>query len=115
MTHAEFVESYRTGGVRVHVDRSRAIQLMNTRLPAKRYRAAHLFWTWAWFLSFPVSLVLFIWVKWWAGLVVLIIGLLLPQAIKTSACQFVLEQALENTEFYDFAVKSQTLVIKLPE
>ena len=112
MTHAEFVQSYRNGQAAAHVDRSLALQVMDTNLPAKRFQTAHLLWTWAWFLSFPVAIVLMIWVRWWVGLVVFVVGLMMPRAIKASAASFILEQALEDKEFYDAVTEMKVLIVK---
>jgi hypothetical protein len=111
MTFEEFVAAYHSKQVAAHIDRSLALQLMEASAVAKRYRAAHLLWTWVWFLSIPAAIVLIIWVNWWVGLIVLLIGFALPRAIKQSATQFVLEQALEDKGFYELAVKSGALRI----
>ena len=84
---------------------------MGTTAMAKRYRAAHLFWSWVWFLSVPAAIACMIWVRWWIGLIVLIIGFALPKAIKQSAAQFVIEQALDDEQFYNLAIESKVLMI----
>jgi hypothetical protein len=50
-------------------------------------------------------------VKWWLGLVVLALGFFLPRAIRESSTGFVLDQALEDEEFYNFATKAGLLEI----
>lgn len=111
MTHEEFVQAYRTGKIAARVNRSLALQLMGTTAMAKRYRAAHLFWSWVWFLSVPAAIACMIWVRWWIGLIVLITGFALPKAIKQSAAQFVIEQALDDEQFYNLAIESKVLMI----
>ena len=64
-----------------------------------------------WILCFPAAIICFIWVKWWVGLIVLLIGFIMPSAIKRSASEFTLEQALEDEHFYDICVKSNVLRI----
>jgi hypothetical protein len=111
MTHQEFVRAYRSGQVLTHVDRSLALRLMDSPLVAKRYRVAHLVWSWVWFLSFPIAIALMILVAFWLGLIMLVVGFMLPSAIKRSACQFVLEQALEDEAFFKRAVETDVLSI----
>jgi len=120
MIHDEFVNAYKSGQITVAVNRRFALRSMSSPYVAKRYKTAHLFWTWIWFLSIPTGIVLIIFVKWWIGLIVLIIGFLLPRAIQESSTGFVLEQALEDKEFYQFAIDEGLLVIggddgKIPE
>jgi hypothetical protein len=111
MTHDEFVKAYKSGQITAAVNRRLALRSMKSPYVAKRYKTAHLFWTWIWFLSIPAGILLMIFVKWWIGLLVFIIGFLLPRAIKESSTQFVLEQALEDEKFYQFAIEEGLLVI----
>lgn len=115
MTHEEFVKAYNEKRISVKVNRSLAIQLMQTTAPAKRYQYAHIFWTWIWVLSIPAAIICFIWVKWWVALIVLAVGLSLPKAIKEAACQNILEQALEDKEFYNLAIELKALVVSRKE
>ena len=114
MTHNEFVQGYRSGQLAAHVNKTMAMQLMNTTAVAKRYRAAHLFWSWVWFLSIPAAIACFIWTKWWIGIIVLVVGFMLPRAIKESAYQFVLEQALEDEQFFKLAIEAEALEVSPP-
>ena len=52
-----------------------------------------------------------IFVELWIGLVVIALGFFLPRAIKASSTEFVLEQALEDERFYQFATKAELLTI----
>ena len=56
MTHSEFVEAYRSKGVEVRVDKQMALRVMESRDMPGRFRAAHLFWSWIWLLSFAKDL-----------------------------------------------------------
>jgi hypothetical protein len=101
MEHSEFAHGYRAGLLKAHVDQSAALRLANSGALPRRFRAAHTFWTWVWFLSFPAAIACFVWVRWWVGATILVVGFLLPRAIKRSASEFVLEHALEDAAFYD--------------
>jgi len=99
MTHQDFVEGYKKGTVRVEVDESDALKLMNTTFVHKPYQYATIFWSWAWILSIPIGVVLIIWVDTWIGIAVIVIGLILPKAIKRSSADNVLAQAIRDEEF----------------
>lgn len=111
MTHDEFVRAYRSGQVTVAVNRHLALRSMSSPYVAKRYKAAHLFWTWVWFLSVPAGIAIMILVKLWIGLLVLVLGFFLPRAIRESSTEFVLDQALEDEGFYNFAINAGLLKI----
>jgi len=107
--HSDFVARYRAGRLSAHVDGSGALSIANGGLLPRRFQAAHLFWTWAWMLSFPLALAAVVWWEWWIGALVLGVGLLLPRAIKRSASQFVLEHALDDQPFYEYVTEAGVL------
>lgn len=111
MTHDEFVSGYRGGNLAAHVDQSMALRVMESSLTAKRYRAAHTFWSWIWLLCFPAAIVCFIWVTWWAGLIWLFFGFIMPGAMKKSASSFVVKQALKDPLFFAKCVEAGVLRI----
>jgi hypothetical protein len=111
ITHEDFVKAYRSRQVAAAVDYRLSLRLMETKAVRKEYRAAHLFWTWVWFLSIPAAIGLAVWVTWWVGLLVFLIGCALPRAIRKSATAFVLEQALEDEGFYNSALECGALRI----
>jgi hypothetical protein len=114
MTHSEFVEAYKAGQVAVRVNRNLAVKVMNSpsiHMP-KRFKVAHDFWTWIFLLSIPVAIAVGILVTWWVGLIIFIICLPLSRAIQNSATKFVLEHALENSEFFEKAVDMGLLIIE---
>jgi len=99
MTHAEFVEAYARGGVRVTVDPKAAARFVSTRLLLP-------------FVALPVigggiALALTGWV--WSGLAVIAGGIIVPRLIKRGAPNFVLTQALADARFYDEAVSAGVL------
>jgi Flp pilus assembly protein TadB len=112
MTHAEFVEKYRSGQLDVRVNKPRVGELVKTRSISVRFRAAHRFWMWLWLLSIPFALACLVWGKWWIALVLLCAGFLLPRLVNRSAYYaFVLERALEDEQFFKDAVEAKALLI----
>ena len=91
MTHAEFVEAYRAGAIRVHVDRAAAARYMSARLFLPLVMLP--------LLGLGVGLALVGWI--WTGLSVIAVGTIAPMLIKRSAPHFVITQALQDQQFYD--------------
>lgn len=111
MTYEEFIQGRRAGTIRVGIDESSALRLID-HLP-KRYQAAHMFWSWVWMLSIPGFICLSIFWRWWAGLLLLfLVTPMIFRATNKSAAQFVLEHAQANKEFFDKLVANKLLVFK---
>jgi len=111
MIHSEFINKYNNGEIKIHVNRSLALRVMNTKLLPKRYQYAHIFWSWVWILSIPAAIVCIIWVKWWVGLLVLVfVTPVISKATKKSACQFMIDHALEDQEFYNYAIEKGIII-----
>jgi hypothetical protein len=113
MTHSEFVEAWREGKLEVDVDRSRALQVANSRMLPKRYRAAHIFWSWVWMLSIPAAIAVMFLYKWWVGLLILILVTpVISKSAKKSAMQFMIDYSLESPEFYQFALDEGIISVR---
>ena len=105
MTHSEFVALFRAKQISVRANLSLALHVMNANVMPMRYRAAHIFWTWVWFLMFPAALALGIWYSWWAALVCFLAAGPVKAGFKHSGAESVLEHALDNEEFYNAMMK----------
>jgi len=108
MTHKEFVEAYNSGKIKVKIDES-VSKLMDANLIDKQSQ----FYTqnWFWWLISLIGLALIIWVI-WIGVIVVIMGLMLPKAMKRSSSESVLEKALSDESFYNTMIQHQVLIIK---
>jgi hypothetical protein len=91
VTHAEFVEAYRSGSIRVNVDRSAAARFVSARLLLPLVMLP--------LLGLGVALALVGWL--WTGLTVVAVATLAPRLIKRSAPHFVIAHALQDSRFYD--------------
>ena len=96
MTHAEFVAAYRTGAIRVDIDRAAAARFVSARLLLPFFMLP--------VLGFGVALALVGWL--WTGFIIIATATLAPIVIKRTAPHFVVTQALEDAKFYDDASKS---------
>src|SRR4051812_13606327 len=90
MTHAEFVEAYRGGRIRVDLDRKAAARFISRRLLLPIFMLP--------VLGIGTALALSGWV--WTGLSIIGVATLAPMLIKRGAPQFVMTQALEDENFY---------------
>jgi hypothetical protein len=113
MEHSEFVVAWNQRKLEVDIDRSKALQIANSKMLPKRYRAAHIFWSWVWILSIPAAIAVMFLYKWWVGLLILILVTpLISKSTKKSAMQFMIDYALESPEFYQFALAEGVIRIR---
>lgn len=112
MDHSEFVQSWKAKTIQIDVNRSKALQIANSGMLPKRYQVAHKFWAWVWMLSIPAGFAVMYFYKWWAGLIMLfLLTPALSSSTKTSAMQFMIDHALENPEFYSFAIENGVILV----
>jgi hypothetical protein len=101
VSHAEFIEAYRAGSIRVQVDRAAAARYVSGRLLLPLVMLP--------VLGVGVALALTGWV--WTGLALIGGGTLAPILIKRAAPHFVITQALQDRAFYDDVAASGLLQI----
>jgi hypothetical protein len=102
VTHTEFVEAYRSGTVRVNVDRAAAARFLSARLLLPLVRLP--------VLGAGVALALSGWL--WAGFALIGVGTLAPVLIKRSAPHFVITLALQDPGFYEEIVEAGVLTVQ---
>ena len=91
MTHPEFVAAYRSGSIRVHVERAAAARYVSARLLLPFVMLP--------VLGFGVALALTGWL--WTGLALIAVATLARAVIRASAAHFVVTQALQDAKLYD--------------
>jgi len=113
MEHTAFVRFWNQGKLEIDVDRSKALQITNSKMLPKRYQTAHIFWSWGWILSIPAAFAVMYFYTWWAGLLLLVfLTPALSISTKKSAMQFMIDYAVENPEFYKFAVSEGVIRVR---
>lgn len=113
MEHADFINAWNEGKLEIDVDRSKALQIANSKKLPKRYQMAHMFWSWVWILSIPAAFSVMYFYTWWAGLLLLVfLTPVLSSATKKSAMQFMIDHSVENPEFYQFAVSEGVIRVR---
>ncbi|MGN2391922.1 hypothetical protein [Pelomicrobium sp. G1] len=104
MTHEEFVSGYRSGALRVKIDRALAEKLLSRRLLLPLVALP--------VLGAGVALALI--GQLWLGILVFLAGFVGPRLIKRSAPNFVVTQALQDEAWYTEAVQAGVLKIEDP-
>jgi hypothetical protein len=113
LLHSDFVAAWKAGKLQVHVERAKALQILaDPAVVSPGTRRNHLFWTWLWILSVPAALVLMFY-RWWAGLLLLAtvtpaLGIRTKKAIR----QLMIDRALENSAFYDYAMDNGIIHVR---
>ncbi len=101
MSHAEFIEAYATGRVRVDVDSAAAARFVSARLLLPLVTLP--------FLGIGVGAALIGWI--WTGLAIIILAMAARWIIRRSAGHFVLTQSLADGDFSRAAVDGCVLKI----
>jgi hypothetical protein len=105
MTHAQFIEAYRDGRIRVEIDPGAASRYLSARLLLPFVMLP--------LLGCGVALALVGWL--WTGLAILAAGVAVPRLIKRSAPHFLLTQALEDARTYDDVTQAGILRVHAVE
>ena len=103
MTHAEFVEAYHEGAIRVDIDPKAAARFVSGRLLLPFFMLP--------VLGIGTALALTGWL--WTGLGIIGAATLVPMLIKRSAPHFVITQSLEDGKFYMDAMDAGLLRISV--
>ncbi len=104
MTHAEFLEAYRTGAIRVSIDPKAAARYMSARLLLPLVMLP--------VLGSGVALALSGWL--WSGFALIGAGTIAPLIIKRSAPHFIITHALQDAQFYEDALRAGLLEVGEP-
>ncbi|HEX6294963.1 MAG TPA: hypothetical protein VFZ74_00170 [Burkholderiales bacterium] len=101
MTHEEFIAAYRSGTIRVRVDRQRAAKLVSARLMLP-------------FVVLPLlglAVALALTGRPFAGIALFLLVLAFRYGIRASSQGFVLSRALQNPAFYEEVVGAGVLSV----
>ena len=111
MVHKEFVQKYKSRQISVSIDQSKSFELVNAGLLGKPYYISQIFYSWIWVLGIIGGILLLIFYKWWVGLLIMIISIGLPGAIRKTAAQGIRDKLLEDPEFYEIAKENSLFFI----
>lgn len=78
----------------------------------KRFQAAHAFWSWVFLLSIPAAFVLWYCTKWyWGMLSLFFVTSVINESVRKSACQFVMEHAVEDPVFFESMLQQGLITV----
>ena len=113
INYQQFLEGYKTGEVTVLVNNSKAGDFVMSKFGDKHNKPAHLFFTWLGIiLIVPLPIILLIVYGWIYAVGSFIIGLMINSAARKSASQFVLQNMLENEDFWDYVLLHKGAIIQ---
>ena len=112
MTHAEFVNKYRNGEIKVHVDKDKAGFLYKSSylIPQHLRTRQAIIRTFA-FALFFIGIALFFFSPWWLALFVLFVGLPLFRVCQIDAAKGVLEASLTSPHVFEVALSKKVIFI----
>ena len=109
----EFQEDYKAGSIIVLVNKTKAGDFVMSKFASKYNKPAHIFWTWLGIImTFPLPIILLIFKTWVHAIGILIIGLMINNSAKKSAQDFVLQNMLENEDFWKYVLLHEGAVLK---
>ena len=113
MEHANFVEAYNSGKLKVHVDKNAAGFMYKdpNLLPQdiRKRQATQRFIAFVGLLGGGIS---FIWLPWWGALLIVLFFLASFKHIKGAASEGVLEAALQDAKVYEMAISESVLRVE---
>lgn len=113
ITFQRFLDGYKKGELSVHVNKYRAGDFVLSELGDKHNKPAHLFWTWLGIIMvIPLSIILWIFLGWKFALASFALGLVILNASRKTAGQFVLNNMLEDEVFCTFVLLRDGAVIQ---
>lgn len=113
INYQQFLEGYKTGEFTVLVDKSKAGDFVMSKFGDKHNKPAHLFWTWLGILLiFPAPIIFWILFGWVYAVGSFILGLTISSAARKSALQFVLQNMIENEDFWDYVLLHKGAIIQ---
>ncbi len=113
ISYQKFLERYKAGEIAVLVDKSKVGDFVLSEFADKHNKPAHLFWTWLGILLvFPTPIVLWFLFSWIHALGSFVLGLMINSAARKSASQFVLQNMLENEDFWDYVLLHKGAIIQ---
>lgn len=112
ITHKEFVESYKKGELFVSVDKWRAGDFVLSELASKYNKPAYLFWSLLGIILAVPLAIIFLFINWFYSIISFFLGILIIGATRKSACQFVLQNMLDDEFFWGYIITNKGAIIR---
>ena len=104
ITYQQFIDGYKTGKIIVSIDKSKAGDFVLSDFADKHNKPAHLFWSWGGIVLTILLPIILFFINWHYSIISLIFGLIIVNASRKSAGQFVLQNMLENESFFEYVL-----------
>lgn len=113
ITYQEFIDGYKVGEFRVLVNEWKAGDFVESDFADKHYKPAHLFWSWTGILlTIPLPVIFLIWFNWIYAIGSFIFGAIVISAARKSDRQFILQNMLENEDFWNYVLLHNGAIIR---
>lgn len=111
--YQRFLEGYKTGELTVLVNNSKAGDFVMSKFGDKHNKPAHLFFIWLGIiLIVPLPIIFLVFFGWIHAVGSFILGLMINSAARKSASQFVLQNMMENEDFWDYVLLHKGAIIQ---
>jgi len=105
VNYQQFLDGYKAGDIMVLVNKSKAGDFAMSEFADKGNKRAHQLWTWAGLaMLIPIPIILLIFQGWIYAVGSFILGLIINNAARRSAEQFILRNMVESENFWDYVL-----------
>ncbi|MBU0708452.1 response regulator [Patescibacteria group bacterium] len=104
VSHREFVEGYSAGIFEVLVNRQKAGDFVLSRFGRTEQKLAHYFWGGFGIIMLSLVPLILLFIRWSLAPICFFIGCLIISATRKSAAGFVVQNMLEDEDFWDFVL-----------
>ncbi len=111
ISYKKFVEGYKIGKFSVAINKNKAGNFVLSNFADKQNKLAHYFWSWLGILlmaPIPIALLFFNWIY---SPISFILGLTIVSASRKSAMRFVLQNMLDDEDFFEYVLLHQGAII----
>lgn len=113
ITHQEFIEGHKSGGISVFVNKRKTKYLMKSPLLKRGYKVVDIFGTIISFaLCIPIPIILIFIASWRYSLISLILGLVVAGIANYLSHKFILKNILLSERFWNYAIFHHGIGIK---
>jgi len=104
ITHQEFINDYNRGKIIVSIDKNKTGNFVLSDFADKYNKPAHLFWSRGGIILTILLPIVLIFINWHYSIIFFIFGLIVINASRESANQFVIGNMLKNESFFEYVL-----------
>lgn len=105
--HSDFVEGYKKGEYLVYINESKAGDFVLSKPANKHNKPAYLFWSWAGVLMSFIFPIILLFISWKYSILSFVLGLIVIHSSRKSGMQFMLQNMLEDSNFWEYVLMYQ--------